>query len=303
MNFIEDNIKANGVDIAYQLHGEQKNPILLLVHGLGMPLAGWPSEMVDGFVEQGFQVLLVDNRDVGKSQQLDHLAIPHFLWTLVKIKLGFKGSLPYQLEDMMTDIIDLLSALNIDQVHLVGASMGGMISQLIAIHHPERLLSLTSIMSTTGYKKLPPMDNNIKQVLNQKPVSSAFEERLNYHKNKCRILAGSQYPLNDETIERRAKSQLERGISAKGTLRQLLAILAAKDRTALLAKVITPTLVIHGDSDGLVHCDGGKETAKAINNSTLKIYPGMGHDFPVELIPNIVTHISEHAKQASEVNE
>ena len=121
MNFIDEKIKVNGIDIAYQLHGNNQNPTILLVHGLAVPLTGWPTDMVESFVNQGFQVLLIDNRDMGKSQELNHLKIPSLLWTILKFKLGFSPKVPYKLEDMMTDAICLLDALHIDKVHLVGA--------------------------------------------------------------------------------------------------------------------------------------------------------------------------------------
>lgn len=286
----------NGVDIAYQLHGDEQAPVLLLVHGLSTPLTGWPVEMVNSFVEKGFRVLLLDNRDMGKSQQLNHLPTPNLLWTVLKIKLGFPVNVPYQLEDMMSDTLALLDALAIEKVHLVGASMGGMIAQLVAIHHKERLLSLTSIMSTTGYKNLPAIDTEVKRTLSQKPVSQRYEDRFKYHMNKWRAIGSPKYPVNETELTLRVSSLLERGISGKGTLRQMLAILTAPDRTAQLKSVLTPTLVIHGDSDGLVHLDGGVATADAISNAKLQVYKGMGHDFPVELIPRIVNDIVEHAK-------
>jgi pimeloyl-ACP methyl ester carboxylesterase len=294
MNFIDEKIKVNGIDIAYQLHGNNQNPTILLVHGLAVPLTGWPTDMVESFVNQGFQVLLIDNRDMGKSQELNHVKIPPLLWTILKFKLGFSPKVPYKLEDMMTDVICLLDALHIDKVHLVGASMGGMIAQLVAIHHPERLHTLTSIMSTTGYKALPKGTPEINKVFAEKPASSSFEDRLHYHMKKWRVMESPQYPLVNSELESRVSKLLERGISTKGTIRQILAIFAASDRTKLLNSILTPTLVIHGDSDGLVHCDGGVATSNAIKNAKLKIYKGMGHDFPVELIPSIISDIVEH---------
>ncbi|WP_019028826.1 alpha/beta fold hydrolase [Colwellia piezophila] len=296
MIFIDKKINANGISIAYQIHGDEQNPVLLLVHGLSTPLTGWPVEMVESLVEKGFRVLLIDNRDMGKSEQLNHLAIPNLLWTVIKIKCGFSVNVPYQLEDMMLDTLALLDALGIDKVHVVGASMGGMIAQLIAINHPDRLLSLTSIMSTTGYKQLPAIDVEVKRALAQKPASSDYEDRLNYHVNKWRAIGSPQYPINETDLSLRVGKLLERGISGKGTLRQILAILTAPDRTERLKSVLTPTLVIHGDSDGLVHLDGGLATATAISKAKLQIYQGMGHDFPIELIPSIVNDIVEHAQ-------
>jgi pimeloyl-ACP methyl ester carboxylesterase len=240
---------------------------------------------------------------MGLSSKLNHLAIPSLLWTALKTKFGLSAKVPYQLEDMMTDTVALLDALSIEKVHLVGASMGGMIAQLMAIHHPERLLTLTSIMSTTGYKALPPISAEVKSALAQMPASQSYEDRSKYHVNKWRVIGSPKYPLDEIELATRIHSLMERGISGKGTLRQMLAMLTAQDRTEALKSVKTPTLVIHGAADGLVHSDGGWATAKAISHSNLKIYPGMGHDFPVQLISSIVNDIVNHARVVELSNE
>ncbi|MGB0938155.1 MAG: alpha/beta fold hydrolase [Colwellia sp.] len=290
-SFTEESVLLNGVNIAYQCHGSNDKPTILLIHGLASPLTGWPPALVDNFVEQGFHVVLLDNRDMGKSSLVDDVKIPHFIWTALKLKFGFKSKVPYQLEDLMNDTIALLDHLELDKVHVIGASMGGMISQLMAINHPERLLSLTSIMSTTGNKRLPKISADINKQLAKKPKSSSFEDLLAYHKNKWRIIGSPAYPATPEQLERYVTGLLERGISSKGTIRQILAILAASNREPLLKEVKTPSLILHGDSDVIVHVDGAKATAKYIPNSKLKIYPGMGHDIPVMLIDDITTDI------------
>jgi pimeloyl-ACP methyl ester carboxylesterase len=290
----DNNINVNGVDIAYQLHGNPSHPTLLLIHGLSTPLTGWPSVMVESLVAANFQVLLVDNRDVGRSQQLDHLPIPNMVWVITKLKLGLSIKTPYQLEDMMQDTVALLDALTLPEVHVVGASMGGMIGQLMAIHHPQRVKTLTSIMSTTGYKKLPRIDKNIREVLLKKPASKDYQDQMYYHIKKWQVIGSPDYPSSDTYLNEYVDSMLQRGITAKGTMRQMLAIMAAGNRQNALSKLDIPSLVIHGDCDGLVNPAGGKATVKAIPNAKLKIYPGMGHDFPVELIPNIVDDIVTH---------
>jgi pimeloyl-ACP methyl ester carboxylesterase len=294
---IENTAKVNGVDIAYQLHGNSENPTLLLIHGLSTPLSGWPKLMIKQFNDSGYRVLLLDNRDVGRSESMDSLGVPNMALAITKYKLGLSVPVAYHLDDMMKDAIALLDHLNIDRVDVVGASMGGMIAQLIAIHHPNRVNSLTSIMSTTGYKNLPRSAKNISEYMLQKPVSKEYKDKLAFHIGKWRIIESPAYPATDHYIEDYVDSMLQRGITAKGTLRQLLAIMAAKNRTKALSNMKVPTLVLHGDSDGLVNVEGGKETAKAISNSKLKIYPGMGHDFPIELIPEISQDIISHARK------
>jgi pimeloyl-ACP methyl ester carboxylesterase len=289
-----NNNNVNGVDIAYQLHGNPSHPTLLLIHGLSTPLTGWPSVMVKLLVAANFQVLLVDNRDVGRSQQLDHLPIPNMGWVITKLKLGLSIKTPYQLEDMMQDTVALLDALKLPEVHVVGAAMCGMIGQLMAIHHPQRVKTLTSIMSTTGYKKLPRIDKNIREALLKKPTSKNYQDRMHYHIKKWQAIGSPDYPSSDTYLNEYVDSMLQRGITAKGTMRQMLAIMTASNRQNALSKLGIPSLVIHGDRDGLVNLAGGKATVKTIPNAKLKIYPGMGHDFPVELIPNIVDDIVVH---------
>ena len=290
----ENVINVNSVDIAYQLHGNSSQPTLLLIHGLSTPLTGWPKAMVDAFVAANFQVLLLDNRDVGRSEQLDHFSIPNMGWIITKLKLGLSIKTPYQLEDMMQDVVALLDALNLAEVHVVGASMGGMIAQLMAIHHPRRVKTLTSIMSTTGYKKLPRIDKNIRKTLMQKPVSKDYKDQMDYHIKKWQVIGSPDYPCTETDLQQYVESMLQRGITAKGTIRQMLSIMATGNREDALSKLDIPSLVIHGDRDGLVNLAGGKATAQAIPNAKLRVYPGMGHDFPVELIPNIVNDIVTH---------
>lgn len=293
-SMFEDMVKVNGVDIAYQRHGNPLHPTLLLIHGLSTPLTGWPRMMIDGLVSANFQVLLLDNRDVGRSELLDHLPIPNMVGVMSKLKLGLPINPPYQLEDMMQDVIALLDTLNLAEVHVVGASMGGMIAQLMAIHYPQKVQTLTSIMSTTGYKQLPPIEKNIRETLDQKLTSKEYKDRMGYHIKKWQVIGSPDYPSSDSYLHQYVDSMLQRGITAKGTMRQMLAIMAADNREDALSKLNIPSLVIHGDKDGLVNVAGGKATAAAIPNATLKVYPGMGHDFPIELIPDIVNDIVTH---------
>lgn len=294
---IENTAQVNGVKIAYQLHGNSEHPTLLLIHGLSTPLTGWPQVMVNQFTDSGYSVLLLDNRDVGRSEPMDSLGVPNMALAITKYKLGLSVPVAYRLEDMMQDVIALLDHLSIDSVDVVGASMGGMIAQLVAIHHPDRVNSLTSIMSTTGYKNLPRSAKNISEYMLQKPVSKEYKDKLAFHIGKWQVIESPAYPASEKYIEEYVASMLQRGITAKGTLRQLLAIMAAKNRTKALSQLKVPALILHGDSDGLVNVEAGNETAKAIPNAKLKIYAGMGHDFPIELIPEICNDIVSHARE------
>jgi pimeloyl-ACP methyl ester carboxylesterase len=291
---LEDIVNVNSVDIAYQLHGNPLHPTLLLIQGLSTPLTGWPSVMIERFVAANFHVLLLDNRDVGRSKQLNHLRIPNMAWVITKFKLGLSIKTPYKLEDMMQDVIALMDALNLPAVHVIGASMGGMIAQLMAIHHPLRVKTLTSIMSTTGYKTLPSVGSDISDILIKTPASKSHEDQMRYHIKKLQVIGSPDYPSCDTYLNEYVDSMLQRGITEKGTMRHVLALMATDNREHALSKLDIPSLVLHGDSDRLINVAGGQATANAIPNAKLKIYPGMGHDFPVELIPNIVDEIVAH---------
>lgn len=295
---IDQYAEVNGVQIAYQLHGDPNHPTIALVHGLSTPLTGWPKQMIAQFIAANFQVLLLDNRDIGFSAQLDHLKLPNMAVALGKYKLGLKTPVAYTLEDMMEDVVALLDYLGIENVDLVGASMGGMIAQLMAIHHPNRVRTLTSIMSTNGYKDLPRAEKRVSEYMLKRPESSDYQDKLAFHMGKWRVIESPDYPASDEYLREYVDSMMQRGIQAKGTMRQMLAILAAKSREKALSKLDVPTLVIHGDKDALVHVDGGKQTVKSIPNAKLKIYQGMGHDFPVELIASISNDIIAHSQTA-----
>jgi pimeloyl-ACP methyl ester carboxylesterase len=216
---------------------------------------------------------------------------------MLKLKLGFSIKVPYQLEDMMLDTVALLDILKLEKVHLVGASMGGMIAQLLTIHHPERVNSLTSIMSTTGNKTLPKMSDTIRKNLMSKPISNSDKHMLDFHIKRWQVIGSLDYPAELANLTEYVKSILERGITDNGTLRQWLAIMAAGNREEYLAKVNTPSLIIHGEADEFVPVECGKATAMAIPQAKLKVYAGMGHDFPNEFIPNIMQDIVDHAQE------
>ncbi len=288
---------VNGINIAYQSHGDQSKPTIMLIHGLSAPLTAWPKPMIEGFVGQGFHVLLMDNRDVGRSTCLNDLRIPNLLWFMVKLKLRLPLTPPYQLDDMVEDVIGLLDHLAIKRVHVVGASMGGMIAQLLSIKHAHRVLSLTSIMSTTGNRNLPEMSAEAAEVLKTKPKSKHRQDQIDYYTHAWKVIGSPSYQPQEPFFSDYIEQQVERGIYFTGRLRQTLAILAAKNREPALAKLQLPTLVIHGDEDILVRVECGIATADSIPNAKLKRYVGMGHDIPIALIPSMVTEITALAKE------
>ena len=292
-------ITANNIEIAYRDQGPSDGPTLIMIQGLSLPLNGWPSDFIDLFVDNGIRVITFDNRDVGKSTILDHLGAANLKYLFFKKKYGFKPKSPYALIDMMHDTIGLMDALDIKAAHIAGLSMGGMISQLLAIHAPTRVLSLTSIMSTTGDKTVGhPKKAVISHILNS-PKSSSNEDKLAHSLRTWDLIGSPDYPPTREELISYISSMASRGMPTNGVNRQMQAIMTAGDRTKALNNITAPSLVIHGDGDTLISLDGAESTAEAIPGATLKIYKGMGHDLPKELLSNIHKDITDHMKAAT----
>ncbi len=292
-------ITANGIELFYEEHGEAGHPPLLLVMGLGAQMTLWPIELVEALVAKGHRVIRYDNRDIGLSQKFEGAKAPGVVWQVLRAKIGWPAKVPYTLKDMADDGAALLDALGIDQAHVVGASMGGMIAQLMAVHHGHKLLSLTSIFSTTGDPKLPQADKQAIETLTA-PLTSMEEEYLVEHGMKVVQAIGSPgYRADPDWQRERVRAGVQRSVYPAGLPRQLAAIIDDGDRTARLASVSTPTLVLHGEDDPLVKVEGGRATAAAIKGAKLVTIPGWGHDLPVPLIDQIAGEIAEHAASAS----
>lgn len=294
--------QSNGLQIAYEEFGNAEGPVLLMVQGLGMPLSGWPPAMIEALVAEGFRVVVFDNRDIGRSSLLHDMKVPNMLVQILRRKLHMRVKTPYQLTDMMRDVEGLMDALKIESAHLVGVSMGGMISQLLAIHEPRRVKTLTSIMSTTGSHKLPGPTKEVNRHIIRGPKTATPEAGLEFQWKLWKLLSGVQYRLSDEDLAEFLRRNFERGITAAGTARQTLAILAAPSRRAALRKIDTPTLVIHGDADPLIPVECGLDTARSIPGAQTTIIEGMGHDLPVALIKRLTRLISQHAKTVEKSN-
>ncbi|WP_439107859.1 alpha/beta fold hydrolase [Congregibacter sp.] len=294
------NVNVNDITIEYDTHGNPDNPTVLLIMGLGTQLTGWPQAFCDSLVAHGYHVLRFDNRDIGLSSRLDHERMPNIPGLVILKTLKFPAPAPYTLEDMAADAIGLLNALKIDKAHIVGASMGGMIAQLIAAHYPERTLSLTSIMSTTGHRSLPRADRDATKALMLKPDNP--EDQASIIERNVRVrkaLQSRTHPKQDEEIRQTATEAVERGgYYPAGVARQLAAIIVAKDRRKLLRTIDAPSLVIHGEEDTLVKVECGIDTAKHLNDGELRILPGMAHDLPTPLLQEIADGIHSVAQRA-----
>ena len=290
-------IRANSIDIEVEDTGAhplqangQARPVVLLIMGLGMQLVAWPPELVTSLVGAGYRVIRHDNRDMGLSQHFDHLGKPNVLWASLKYKLGLSITPPYSLHDMAMDAIGVLDALQIDKAHIVGASMGGMIAQRVAIAASSRVLSLTSIMSSSGARGLPQAKPEVMRALLSRPKSHALEKVADYYVNFFKIIGSPGFAADPGETRERIFTGLKRSYHPEGTLRQMMAIAADEKRHHDLAKITSPTLVIHGKHDPLVPHGNGSDTAKRIKGAQLISIDGMGHDLP----PGVVTHLLDN---------
>jgi pimeloyl-ACP methyl ester carboxylesterase len=285
---------ANGISIAYEDHGDPAAPPILLVMGLGGQLTLWPIEFVEALVARGYRVLRYDNRDIGLSTKFDAAGMPNIRRMLVRALFGLNVRAPYRLGDMANDGIGLLDALGIERAHIVGASMGGMISQHIAFTHGRRVRSLTSVMSTTGNRWLPRARKEAMAVLLRRPQTDDHETLIAIGKRAARTIGSPGYPPDEARLDARIRSDLARSYYPVGPARQLAAIIADGDRRQRLRTITAPTLVIHGDADPLVPMPGGVDTAKHIRDARLEIIPGMGHDLPLALVDRLADLIADH---------
>lgn len=291
-------VVANGLTLAYERYGSPNNPQVVMIQGLGMPSTGWPVEFIERLVAEGLSLLTFDNRDIGRSELLTESGVPNLLMQILKKRVGLSVNAPYQLTDMMRDTDALLDSLRIDSAHVVGVSMGGMIAQSLAIHAPQRVKSLTSIMSTTGNPRLPGPTRAVGHHLISRPGTGADEDVIAFGLKTWRLIGSPAYPRTESELRAFLERNRERGVTAAGTARQMLAIMAAPSRVDQLRGLRVPGLVIHGDSDPLVPLACGLDTANALMDGTLEVVPGMGHDLPPPLFAQLVTWIATHVRKA-----
>jgi pimeloyl-ACP methyl ester carboxylesterase len=279
--------------LAYEVFGSADDPPLILVMGLATQMIGWPDDFCEQLVTAGFQVVRFDNRDVGLSTHFDDAGVPDLTPVFSG---GAVQDAPYTLTEMAEDTIGLCDWLGLDRVHLVGASMGGMVAQEVAARFPHRLLSLTSMMSTPAPSIGAPTDAATAALFT--PPASTIEEAGARSVAVYRVIGSPGYPLDEAALIERGQESFRRGNDPAGVARQLAAIHASGDRTAALRGVRVPTLVLHGVDDPLVQVAGGVATAEAVHDSRLVTYVGMGHDLPRALWPELVAEISAHATRA-----
>jgi pimeloyl-ACP methyl ester carboxylesterase len=288
--------KANGISINYEDRGPADGIPILLVNGYTSTMMSWPLELMDGLKARGFRVIRYDNRDVGRTEKFK--GAPDIGEVVKALREGKTPETPYTLSDMAADGIGLMDALGIERAHVMGISMGGMIVQAMAINHPERLVSVTSIMSTTGNYDLPKASDEAMAALQQQPASHDREVVIRHRMKARRVYQSPAFPRSDEALYALCATEFDHMYYPEGASRQYAAIVGDGSRVERLKKVRVPFLVIHGKADPLVPVEGGIDTAKCVPGAKLELIEGMGHDLPVELCPRYVDLIAEHALAA-----
>ena len=291
---------ANGIEIAYESFGPEDRETVLLIMGLGAQLTQWPIELCEALVTRGYRVVRFDNRDVGLSSRIERGPLTPFPIALASVMAGKPSFVPYTLGDMAADAIGLLDQLGIARAHIVGASLGGMIAQLIAADYPERTLSLTSIMSTSGNPLLPlPRPQVIGLFMSPAPSALNREAVISRGIKTYQTLGSPGFPTDQDTLRAWVMRDAARAYYPIGVMRQMAAVMTNGDRRPKLRKIRVPTVVLHGKDDPLVPVEAGRDTAANIQGAELRIVPGMGHDIPLQLIDVFADAIEAAAKRAS----
>ena len=291
-------VKANGISIEVEdtgVDGSQAGrPAVLLIMGLGMQLTAWPPAFVQGLVEQGFRVVRFDNRDIGLSQHLDHLGVPNLIWESLKHRMGLQVKAPYSVHEMAADALGVLDALGISKAHVAGVSMGGMIAQRMALAAPQRVLSLTSIMSSSGARYLPGPKPHVLRALLSRPDGRGEQAIVDHYIKLFKVIGSPAFPLDEAALRERILVSTRRSFHPAGTVRQMTAIAADSGRADELALLKPRTLVVHGKADPLVPFACGLDTARRIPGATFIGIEGMGHDLPPGVVERLLQPMVPH---------
>jgi pimeloyl-ACP methyl ester carboxylesterase len=291
-------VKANGIEIEYETAGNRSDPALLLVMGLGAQLTIWPDTLFQGLAKQGFYVIRFDNRDIGLSTKFAAAGVPNIMETVQKVMSGQKAEAPYYLADMAADAIGLLDALGIDKAHMVGASMGGMIVQIVAAQYASRTRSMVSIYSTSGRPGLPAGKPEALAMLSAQPEGPAREQLVQHGMKLRRTIGSPGYPTPDAELRAFVEKNVDRSWYPEGAARQYLSVIASGDRVELLKTIKVPTLVLHGEDDPLLPVECGRDVARLVPGARIETFPGWGHDFPAGMIPTVTDRVAGFCKAA-----
>jgi len=290
-------IEANGLQLCYDEIGDPDRPVLLLIMGLGTQMIAWPEPFLRRLADAGYRVIRFDNRDIGLSAHFGSQPAPNPAMLAIATRFGLRVPVPYTLHDMKRDTLGLMDALGVDRAHLVGASMGGMIAQLAASEHPDRVASLTSIMSSSGARHLPGPPADVRRHLISRPPGD--EDQYVQRRLRTLQLVGSRtHPADPHALAERLRAAYRRSFRPAGYMRQLAAVIASGDRVAALRRIRVPTLVIHGTEDRLVPPACSKHIAQLVPGARLELIEGMGHDLPEPLWPRLADLIVENAASA-----
>jgi pimeloyl-ACP methyl ester carboxylesterase len=289
---------ANGIRIEVDDQGPRDAPVVLLIMGLGMQLIAWPDELVAALLSRGFRVVRFDNRDIGLSQWFDEAGMPPMGRAMLRYTLHLPVTSPYALRDMARDALGVLDALDIRRAHVCGASMGGMIAQHLAVLAPQRVASLTLMMSSSGSRRLPQPDWPVRRALMSRPMGRDEASAVAWMQRLFGIIGSPAYPMSPERARDRAQAIVRRSWHPVGSARQLMAVVADGDRTPWLSTIATPTLVIHGQADPLLPIGCGRQLAQHIRDARTDFIEGMGHDLPLPLLDRFADGIAANALRA-----
>lgn len=297
-------IKANHIDIEVDISGPRADaqgrarPVALLIMGLGMQLTAWPPALVQALVDAGFCVVRFDNRDAGLSQQMTQFGTPNLLVESLKYKFGWRLKPPYTVQDMATDALAVLDALDVDAAHVVGVSMGGMIAQRVALSAPGRTLSLTSIMSSSSARHLPGPAPHIARALLSRPADRSEQAAIAHGVKLFTLISSPGFARDTALLQQQVALATRRGYHPAGTARQMVAVVADSARTAELHRITAPTLVVHGRADPLIPFVCGQDTAHRIPGAQLVGIDGMGHDLPPGVVNRLLAELVPHLQRA-----
>lgn len=285
---------VNGVELEYEVLGDLDGPVMLLVGGLGAQLVSWDDDFCDVVRSIGLSVIRFDNRDVGRSTLIDDPRDPVAL--LGERMSGAAVEPPYRVADMADDAAGLLDSLGVDAAHVLGTSMGGMISQALAIGHPSRVLSLTSVMSTTGDRSVGKADPTVFAAM-MAPLPADPEAAIEHRVALSEVMAGPG-GTDPDRARRRAEREQARAADPRGVVRQLLGVVSSPSRVAALGQVRVPTLVVHGDADPVIALSGGRQTAEAVPGAELMVLEGVGHEVPERVWAALASRLAELVARA-----
>jgi len=287
---------ANGIEIHWEGFGRPEDPALLLIMGLGGQMILWPEAFCRQLAAAGYYVIRFDNRDVGLSTHLRGAPRPNIPLAYTRQSLGLPQKPVYGLNDMARDVVGLMDALDIDSAHVVGASMGGMIGQILAARHAPRVKSLGLIMTTSGHRRLPGPSLPLRLRMIQPPKEKGREARIAHSMEFWRLIGSPGFPTPEDELREKLTAAYDRAFYPPGLLRQLHAIIASGSRTRLLKKVSQPALIIHGEDDPLVPVAAAHDLAQRLPQARKHVIEGMGHDFPPQLLPRIADLLTDHLK-------